>query len=121
MRGGYPPRPADGRPERGYPVLPEYPALAQKPPDASLDFLNGDPTPVGVRSTPSQPPAVLPQRIVDDLMRIAGVDGVWVEQDPRGTPVVVLHYSPAGPTAHLPTRVQGMPTRVVGGEPIRAL
>ncbi len=94
--------------------------MAQKPFDASLDFLNGDPAPVGSQPPASPAPAALPQRIVDDLMRIDGVDGVWVEQDPRGAAVVVLHYSPAGPTAHLPTRVQGMPTRVVGGEPIRA-
>jgi hypothetical protein len=96
--------------------------LAQKPPDASFDFLDGDPAPVTSHAMPtSAPAAALPQRIVDDLMRIDGVDGVWVERDPRGAPVVVLHYSPAGPTSHLPTRVQGMPTRVVGGEPIRAL
>ncbi len=95
--------------------------MAQKPPDASLDFLSGDPAPVTSGSTPSPASTVLPQRVVDDLMRIAGVDGVWVEQDPRGAPVVVLHYTPAGPAAHLPTRVQGMPTRIVGGEPIRAL
>jgi hypothetical protein len=99
------------------------PAVPQKPLDASLDFLKADPVPVG--TTPAGPAApaapTLPPMVVDDLMRLDGVDGVWVEQDPAGKPIVVLHYSPSGPAPHLPPRVLGMPVRVVGGEPIRAL
>jgi len=52
-------------------------------------------------------------------MKIPGVDGVWLEKD-EGGGVVVLHYTPGGDSSHLPRQVQGMPTRIVGGEPIRA-
>jgi hypothetical protein len=93
--------------------------VPQKFPDASLEFLKQDPAPVTPAAEPAAGP-VLPQPVVDDLMRLGGVDGVWVEQE-GGTPVVVLHYTPAGAPSHLPRRVMGMPTRIVGGEPIRAL
>lgn len=85
-----------------------------------IDFLAGDPVPVV--SSPAVTPGAdrLPQPVIDELMKISGVDGVWLEKDPGG-PVVVLHYTPGGNTSHLPRQVQGMPTRIVGGEPIRAL
>lgn len=53
-------------------------------------------------------------------MKMPGIDGVWVERAARGGRVVVLHYTPKGSTAHLPSVVHGLPTRIVGGEPIRA-
>jgi hypothetical protein len=93
--------------------------VPQKPHDDSLEFLKTDPVPVRPERAPAPEPDALPRQVVDDLMRIDGIDGVWVEQD-AGAPVVVLHYSHPGPTAHLPSRVHGMPTRIVGGEPIRA-
>jgi hypothetical protein len=94
--------------------------VTQKPHEPSLDFLNADPVPVEPGEVSAEPARTLPPGVVDDLMRLDGVDGVWVEQDPRGTPVVIVHYSHPGPASHLPTRVLGMPIRVVGGEPIRA-
>jgi hypothetical protein len=100
------------------------PAVPQKPLDASLDFLKADPVPVGAAAAGTAAPApaaTLPSKVVDDLMRLDGVDGVWVEQDPAGKPIVVLHYSATGPAPHLPPRVLGMSVRIVGGEPIRAL
>lgn len=91
------------------------------PPDLP-DFLGAEPAPVTRQATQGVATAAdqLPQPAVDKLMRITGVDGVWIERDARGQCVVVLHYTPAGPTGHLPDRVDGMPTRIVGGEPIRA-
>lgn len=97
--------------------------MATRLPPGSLDFLLSDPAPV---TDPGTSPAEdsadrLPQEVIDRLMRLRGVDGVWIERDASGQRVVVLHYTPGGAAPHLPTHVQGMPTRIVGGEPIRAL
>ena len=90
-------------------------------PDKSLDFLQGDPEPVGPGSTAAPDPADrLPQPVADELMRLDGVDGVWVERDANGQRFVVLHYSKPGQPKHLPEMVRGLKVRVVGGEPIRA-
>lgn len=91
-------------------------------PPESLDFLASEPVPVIGRPAPSPNEVAdrLPKAVVDNLMRIPGVDGVWVERDVNGRRVVVLHYAPGGPTTHLPTVVEGLPTRIVGGAPIRA-
>lgn len=91
-------------------------------PPKSLDFLASEPVPVIGQSAASPNAATdsLPKGVVDDLMRIPGVDGVWIERDANGQRVVVLHYTPGGATAHLPSTVKGLPTRIVGGEPIRA-
>ena len=95
--------------------------MATDLPPGSLNFLQGAPAPVGTAPAAADDPADrLPQAVVDQLMRLPGIDGVWVERDGRGGRVVVLHYTPKGPTAHLPKTVHGMPTRIVGGEPIRA-
>jgi hypothetical protein len=53
-------------------------------------------------------------------MGIPGVNGVWIERDASGQRVVMLHYTPGGTKTHLPSTVEGLPTRIVGGEPIRA-
>ena len=96
--------------------------MSNLPPDLP-DFLGSEPVPVSRQAAQSQGAAAgrLPQAVVDKLMRIGGVDGVWIERDASGQGVVVLHYTPKGPKAHLPSTVEGMPTRIVGGEPIRAL
>lgn len=86
-----------------------------------LDFLKGDPVPVSpAAAAPEDPADRLPEATVKRLMAINGVDGVWLERIPGGKRVVVLHYTPKGSTTHLPKQVDGMPTRIVGGEPIRA-
>ena len=54
------------------------------------------------------------------LMALQGVDGVWIEREPDGQRVVVIHYTPSARPTHLPQQVNGLPTRIVGGEPIRA-
>jgi hypothetical protein len=92
------------------------------PPEA-LNFLASDPTPILDQpiASSADPADRLPQDVIDQLMQIKGVDGVWIERDASGHRVVVLHYTPPGPVTHLPTRVHGLPTRVVGGEPINAL
>lgn len=97
--------------------------MATRPPPGSLDFLASDPVPVtGPGASPAGDPADrLPQALIDQLMLLRGVDGVWIEREASGQRVVVLHYTPGGEAPHLPTSVQGMPTRIVGGEPIRAL
>lgn len=99
--------------------------MATHPPPESLDFLAQDPQPVtaaDAAAAAAQDPADrLPQALVDQLMLLRGVDGVWIEREASGQRVVVLHYTPAGPAPHLPTHVHGLPTRIVGGEPIRAL
>ena len=86
----------------------------------SLDFLQRGPTPVVPEPAPAAEADQLPQAVVDRLMHLDGVDGVWIEREPDGRRVVVLHYSRPGPAAHLPSQVLEMPTRVVGHEPIRA-
>ena len=97
--------------------------MATKLPPGSMEFLGAEPAPVTAQAAESPGAAAdrLPQAVVDELMRIPGVDGVWIERAASGRRVVVLHYTPGGSAAHLPSRVHGLPTRVVGGEPIRAL
>jgi len=91
------------------------------PPDKSLDFLQGEPEPVRAGSSATPDPADrLPQAVADELTRLDGVDGAWIERDASGQRFVVLHYSKPGRPKHLPASVQGLPVRVVGGEPIRA-
>lgn len=89
---------------------------------ADIDFLRGAPAPVDPHSLQAAPdPAdVLPQAVADRLLEIDGVDVAWIERDAQSRRVVVLHYSKPGVPGHLPASVEGLPTRVVGGEPIRA-
>ncbi len=91
-------------------------------PPGAPDFLASEPVPVIGQPAPSPDAAAdsLPKAVVDKLMGIAGVDGVWIERDASGQRVVVLHYTPGGAKTHLPGTVEGLPTRIVGGEPIRA-
>lgn len=91
-----------------------------KPHQPGLDFLRGDPRPVDLHSAPGADADVLPQDVADRLLRLSGVDGAWIETDARGRRVVVLHYSRPGRPSHLPPSVQGMPVKIVGGEPISA-
>ena len=97
--------------------------MATSLPPGATDFLDSDPLPVTRQAGGGTAVAAdrLPQVVIDRLMGIAGVDGVWIERDAGGQRVVVLHYTPRGSRAHLPATVEGMPTRIVGGEPIRAL
>jgi len=91
-------------------------------PPGSTDFLDSEPVPV-VRQAAASPGAAadsLPRAVVDRLMGIPGVDGVWIERDASGQRVVMLHYTPGGTKTQLPSTVEGLPTRIVGGEPIRA-
>jgi hypothetical protein len=94
--------------------------MATSFPPGELDFLGAAPEPVSGAAAAASPMAPLPDAVVAALMRLRGVDGVWLEQDAAGKPVVVLHYTPGGAAPHLPRRVHGLPTRIVGGEPIRA-
>lgn len=84
-----------------------------------LSFLSTPPEPVG---HPTSAPAEdrLAQSVADRLLQLHGVQGAWIERDKQGQRVVVLHYGLPGQPSHLPSQVQGMPTRIVGGEPIRA-
>ncbi len=97
--------------------------MATPPKPGSLDFLNGAPVPVRPGdATPAQDPADrLPPKQVATLMALRGVDGVWIEREAGGQRVVVIHYTPLDQPTHLPLQVNGLPTRIVGGEPIRAL
>ena len=86
-----------------------------------LDFLSGDPTPVAPGQAGAGASAdVLPRAEIERLMQLPGVDGVWIERGADGQRVVVLHYTPGGTPTHLPGQVAGLPTRIVGGEPIRS-
>jgi hypothetical protein len=101
----------------------QEPRMSTRPPSSPLDFLHAPPEPVAPAAHAGRaPPAAdtLPAATVERLMRLPGVDGVWVERDASGQRVVVLHHSPPGPAPHLPRAVAGLPVRVVGGEPIRA-
>jgi predicted exporter len=99
----------------------QEPDMATNPPPGTLDFLRQAPAPVvSGPAVPEDPADRLPQSVVDQVMRLPGIDGVWIEREPTGARIVVLHYTPRGPTGHLPKTVHGLPTRIVGGEPIRA-
>ena len=95
----------------------------KRPPPESLDFLASNPVPVTGPGARAEDDAAdrLPQALTDQLMLLRGVDGVWIEREASGQRVVVLHYTPGGAAPHLPASVHGMPTRIVGDEPIRAL
>lgn len=97
--------------------------MATSPKLGSLDFLHGDPAPVQPGSATAAHDATdrLPAKQVAALMALQGVDGVWIEREPDGRRVVVIHYTPSARPTHLPRQVNGLPTRIVGGEPIRAL
>lgn len=91
------------------------------PTDKSLDFLQGEPEPVRPGASAAPDPAdTLPQTVADELTRLDGVDGAWIERDANGQRFVVLHYSKPGQPGHLPGMVRGLPVRIVGGAPIRA-
>ncbi|MCY7316965.1 MAG: hypothetical protein LH480_15500 [Rubrivivax sp.] len=95
--------------------------MATDLPLGPLDFLQGAPAPSSSVALSVEDPADrLPQAAIDRVMKLRGVDGVWVERDARGGRVVVLHYTPKGSAPHLPNMVNGLPTRIVGGEPINA-
>lgn len=94
--------------------------MALPPVPADLGFLAGDPEPVRPQAGPPAVADVLPQAVADRLLALDGVDGAWIERDAQGQAMVVLHYSRPGQPSHLPASVSGMPTRIVGGEPIRA-
>lgn len=90
-------------------------------PPRATDFLGSDPVPVAQQDAKASPLAdALPQVVVEHLMQTAGIDGVWIERNASGQRVIVLHYSFKGSRSHLPSNVEGMPTRIVGGDPIRA-
>lgn len=96
--------------------------MASHCPPPPTDFLASDPVPI--QAPAAQPPAdpadQLPSTVVEQLMRTDGVDGVWIERSADGQRIVVLHYSYRGSRADLPSSVEGMPTRIVDGGPIKA-
>ncbi len=87
---------------------------------STLDFLQGDPAPVDPKQAQPNADDVLPQHVADALLQLDGVDGAWIERDAQGQRFVALHYSRPGHPTHLPTTAHGLPTHIVGGEPIRA-
>lgn len=88
----------------------------------SLDFLPQDPVRVQADgSARGDEGNVLPAKTIDALMRIPGVDGVWVEVDAQGRREVVIYVADPKQKVAVPTVVAGMATRIIGGEPIRAL
>lgn len=95
--------------------------MATPPKLGSLDFLSAEPAPVPPGAAPAEDAADrLPAKQVAALMALRGVDGVWIEREVGGQRVVVIHYTPLDQPTHLPLQVNGLPTRIVGGEPIRA-
>jgi len=88
----------------------------------SLDFLAQDPVRVRTKDPARGDECdVLPAETIDALMRIPGVEGVWVEVNAQGRREVVLYVADLKQKVAVPPVVAGMPTRVIGGEPIRAL
>lgn len=88
----------------------------------SLDFLAQDPVSVQADgSARGDEGDVLPAETIDELMRIPGVGGVWVEVDAQGRREVVIYVADLKQKIAVPPVVAGMPTRIIGGEPIRAL
>ncbi|MCX8115676.1 MAG: hypothetical protein N3D71_11490 [Burkholderiaceae bacterium] len=88
----------------------------------SLDFLAQDPVRVQTEDRAGGDDGdVLPAETIDALMRIPGVDGVWVEVNDKGQREVVIYVTDLKQKVAVPPIVAGMPTRIIGGEPIRAL
>lgn len=88
----------------------------------SLDFLAQDPVRVQTEDPARGDDSdVLPAETIDALMRIPGVDGVWVEVNAKGQREVVIYVADLKQKVAVPPVVAGMPTRIIGGEPIRAL
>lgn len=95
--------------------------MSTPPRDLRLDFLAQDPVPVSPSDWATPDPAdLLPQAVADALLALDGVDGAWIERTPGGQREVVVHISHAGARSAVPERANGLPTRVVGGQPIRA-
>ncbi len=101
----------------------------------SLDFLSADPAPVTAADAAAAAAAAagdgdgdgdgdggprLADSQVQALMKLRGVDGVWIERESSGEAVVVIHYTPRDHPNHLPQTVNGLRVRIVGGEPVRA-
>lgn len=89
----------------------------------SLDFLSADPAPVTAADAAAGDGDSGPRLAdaqVQALMALRGVDGVWIEREPSGEAVVVIHYTPRDHPNHLPQTVNGLRVRIVGGEPVRA-
>lgn len=93
-------------------------------PTDPLDFLRQPPTPV---APPGAAPGggaeaadLLPQPVADELLRLPGVDGAWIEREADGRRVVVLHVNRPGSDPAWPRQVQGLPVRIQGHAPIQA-
>lgn len=100
--------------------------MATRNPLGSTDFLATPPAKVSRRDAaaagaPADPRLTLPPDVVTKLMRIEGVEGVWVEQDSPDAFSVVLHVRDRLQAFATPRTVNGMPVRVVRGGPINAL
>ncbi|MEW5880760.1 MAG: hypothetical protein AB1761_10000 [Pseudomonadota bacterium] len=88
----------------------------------SLDFLAQDPVRAQTQDQARGDDGdVLPAETIEALMRIPGVDGVWVEVNDKGQREVVIYVADLKQKVAVPPVVAGMPTRIIGGEPIRAL
>jgi len=87
-----------------------------------LDFLQADPSPVSHSAAQAavDPADVLAQSSADRLLALDDVVGAWIERDAQGRRQVCVHVSRPGGGAGVPATVDGLPTRIVGGEPIRA-
>ncbi len=88
----------------------------------TLDFLQGDPAPVSRSAVEAKvdPGDVLPQPTADRLLALDDVVGAWIERNAQGRREICVHVSRPGGGADVPAVVDGLPTRIVGGEPIRA-
>lgn len=86
-----------------------------------LDFLHEPVQPTAASGRVAPDPAdILPQQVADQLLRIAGVEGAWIEREADGSRTVVVHVSTPDRPAGLPATISGLPLRVQGHEPIRA-
>jgi hypothetical protein len=75
-----------------------------------LSFLRGDPAPVGA-SEPATAGRRLPPAIVDEIMAVPGVLGVWIEASRPGAPEVVVAMQDAAILGQLPPQIDGLPVR----------
>lgn len=94
------------------------------PPADPLAFLHADPLPVAPSAddVSLEPRGLrLPQSIVDALMALPGVQGVWVEGESEAQAVVVVHVDASWQPYTVPRLVNGWPVRIDRGGPITAL
>jgi hypothetical protein len=94
------------------------------PPPEDLGFLHDKPQPVDPPADAAElePQGLrLPPAVVEALMAVPGVQGVWVEGRTREEGVVVVQVDARWQPFTVAREIHGWPVRIHRGGPVRAL